>query len=319
MASPNTNYTDIIATTLEFRGPDIADNVSTNNALWAWLKANDGIKVTGGGHKIIEPLAFASNTNGGWYSGYDQLPVGAQEEFSAAEFAWKQLAVPVVISGLEAEVQNTGKEAVFDLLEERIKNAERTMANLVSVSLFSDGTGSGGKEIDGLGALCDPTPTVGVYGAINRASFSFWQNKFTDTGAAPSKDTIQGIFNTMYYSLIRGNDKTDLIVVDNDVMAAYEASLQANQRFTDPTKAKLGFDTLKYKSADVVLDGNATNVTAYFLNTKYLRVRVAKNRNFKPLKTRYAFNQDAEAVILAAALNLTCSNAGLQGRILFDA
>lgn len=322
MASANTSYTDLITTTLEFRADSIADNVSTNNALWAWLKANGGIKVTAGGHKILEPLAFASNTNGGWYSGYDQLPVAAQEEFSAAEFNWKQIAVPVVASGLETEVQNVGKEAVFDLLEERIKNAERTMANLVSVGLFGDGTGSAGKTIDGLAAMCDPTPTVGTYGNINRANFSFWQNKFDDTATAIASDTwahMMTHWNGMWYSLVRAGDKPDLVIVDADVMGLYESGLQANQRFTDGTKAKLGFESLKYKSADVVLDSNCTDVTAYFLNTDYVRVRVAKNRNFKPLKSRQAFNQDAEVVILAAALNLTCSNASLQGRIAHDA
>src|SRR5512146_3345318 len=98
MASANTSYTDLITTTLEFRADEIVDNVSTNNALWAWLKANGGIKITAGGHKILEPLAFASNSNGGRYASSDQLPVGPQEEFSAAEFNWKQIAVPVVAS-----------------------------------------------------------------------------------------------------------------------------------------------------------------------------------------------------------------------------
>ena len=70
----------------------------------------------------------------------------------------------VVASGLETEVQNTGEAAVFDLLEERIKNAERTMANLVATGLFSDGTGSGGKQLTGLLAMCDSTPLTTVYG-----------------------------------------------------------------------------------------------------------------------------------------------------------
>ena len=65
------------------------------------------------------------------------------------------------------------------------------------------------------------------------------------------------------------------------------------------------------------MDGNCTDKTAYFLNTDYLHVRVAANRNFKALPARQAFNQDAEVVFLAAALNLTCSNAALQGRLEF--
>lgn len=320
MASPNTSYTDLITTTLEFRAPQIVDNVTNNNAALAWIKSNGGISVTGGGQKLLEPLAYAGNTNGGWYQGYDQLPVAPQEEFTAAEYAWKQIAVPVVASGLELEVQNTGEAAVFDLLKQRIKNAERTVDNIISTGIFSDGTGSAGKQLTGLLAMVSATPTTGTYGGINRATATnaFWRNKFTDTGAVPTASTIQGIYNTMWYSLVRGSDKPDLILVDADVMGAYEASLQANQRFTDGKAAKLGFDSLKYKSADVVLDGNCTDVTSFFLNTKYVHLRVAKNRNFKPLSKRYAFNQDAEVVILAAALNFTCSNAILQGRIVMD-
>lgn len=320
MASPNSNYTDLITTTLEFMGPEIVDGVTNNNAGTAWMKAHDGYKVIDGGEKISEPLAFAANANGGWYSGYDPLPVGPQEEFTAAEFAWKQLAVPIVASGLETDVQNTGKAARFDLLEERIKNARRTAANIVATGFFSDGTGTGGKQLTGLLAMCSATPTTGIYGGINRATATnaFWRNKFTDTGAAPTASTIQGIFNTMYYSLVRGSDKPNLVLVDADVMGAYEASLQTNQRFTDSKMAELGFENLKYKSAAVVMDGNCTDVTAYFLNTEYMRIRVAKNRNFKALPKREAYNQDAQVVFLAAALNLTCSNAGLLGRIQFD-
>ncbi len=317
MASPNSNYTDLITTTLEFMGDEIADGVSANNAATAWMKANDGWGTIEGGEKIAEPLAFAANSNGGWYSGYDPLPVGPQEEFTAAEFPWKQIAVPIVASGLETEVQNVGKARRFNLLKERIKNARRTMANIVSTGLFSDGTGSGGKQLTGLLAAISATPTTGIYGGINRATATnaFWRNKFTDTGAVPTVSTIQGIMNTMWYSLVRGSDRPGLIVHDATVAGAFEASLQANQRFTDPKMAELGFENLKYKSAVAVMDGNCTTATQFFLNLDFLRVRIAENRNFKALDKREAWNQDAQVVFLAAALNLTCSNAILQGRL----
>src|SRR3990172_4133276 len=197
MASPNSNYTDLITTTLEWMGDSFADAVTGNNAGTAWLKSNDGYKVMEGGEKITEPLAYAENGNGGWYSGYDQLPVGPQQEFTAAEYAWKQIAVPVVASGLETEVQNVGKAQRFDLLEERIKNARRTMANIVATGFYSDGTGTGGKQLTGLLAMLSATPTTGTYGGIDRAvaANAFWRNKFTDTGATPSDTTIQGIMN----------------------------------------------------------------------------------------------------------------------------
>lgn len=45
--------------------------------------------------------------------------------FSAAEYPIRQAAVAVSISGLE-ELQNSGEEAIIDLLESRVMNAEDT-------------------------------------------------------------------------------------------------------------------------------------------------------------------------------------------------
>jgi hypothetical protein len=100
--------------------------------------------------------------------------------------------------------------------------------------------------------------------------------------------------------------------------------LQAQQRFAGADTASLGFPTIKYMDADVVLDGGIggfcpTN-TAFFLNTKYLHYRPHSQRNMVPLapNKRYAINQDAEVQILAWAGNLTCSGRQFQGRLDFN-
>jgi hypothetical protein len=100
MAFP-TSVTDIIATTIESRSRKIADNVTKNNALLARLQERGNIKTISGGSTIFEEISFAENGNASWYSGYDLLPVAAQDVISAAQFTMKQIAVPVVISGLE--------------------------------------------------------------------------------------------------------------------------------------------------------------------------------------------------------------------------
>ena len=263
------NISDIIATTIESRTKTIADNVTKNNALLAKMSMGGRIKTVSGGHKIYQELSFAENGNAGWYSGYDLLPVAAQDVISAAEFEFKQAACPVVISGLEM-LQNSGKEQMIDLLEGRIGVAESTMANLCSEGLYSDGTGSGGKEITGLDAMISTTPTTGVYGGIDRATWTFWRNKYT--AVAITSANVQVQMNTMWASLVRGQERPDLIIVDNTFWGDYVASLQAQQRFMGTETGKLGFPTLKYMDADVVLDGGiggfATTDTAYFLNSK---------------------------------------------------
>lgn len=317
MAFPN--ISDILATTIEYRSRRIADNVTKNNAILSKLKSGDRIKTFSGGHKIIEEISFAENGNGGWYSGYDVLPIAAQDVISAAEFDIKQYAVPVVISGLE-QLQNAGREKMIDLMESRLAVAEATMANSLSDGLYSDGTGAGGKEITGLDVAVSVAPSTGTYGGINRATWPFWRNQVIDTSGLTSS-TIQAQMNLLWAKCVRGSDRPDLIMADSTMWQLYIASLQALQRFSSPEVGNLGFPSLKFMDCDVVLDGGIGGFcppgTMFFLNTRYLKYRPHSARNMVPLSPnrRYATNQDAEVQILAWAGNLTSCGPQFQGRL----
>ena len=315
MAFPNVS--DIIATTIESRTKKIADNVTKNNALLMRLSQRGKMRTFSGGRLIYEELSFAENGNAGWYSGYDLLPVAAQDVLSAAQYDIKQAACPVVVSGLEL-LQNAGPEQMIDLLAARIDVAESTMKNLVAGGIYADGTGSGGKEITGLNAAVPFDPTTGIYGGIDRGTWTFWRSKLRNVA---NTSTIQADLNALWAQLVRGADRPDLIPMDNVVWSAYVASLQALQRFTQAETGKLGFPTLKYMDADCVLDGGIGGFcpagTAFMLNTDYIRFRPHSARNFVPLSPnkRYSINQDAEVQILAWAGNLTTSGAQFQGRL----
>lgn len=326
MAFANPTVSDIVATTIQSRSKTIADNVTKNNAILSRLNAGGKVRPISGGNVIFEELSFAENPNGGFYSGYDLLPVAAADVISAAEYQIKQYAVPVVISGLE-QLQNSGKEALIDLMEGRIQVAESTMANQLSTSIYGDGTASGGKSVTGLGAAVPTNPATGTYGGIDRATWAFWRSQAFDAkvnGGATGGFTasnIQGFMNALWAKLVRGSDRPDLIVMDNGLWSTFMASLQPQQRFMDPKSASLGFPTIKFMDADVVLDGGIggacpTN-TAFFLDTKYISWRPHKDRNMVPLSPdrRYSINQDAEVQILAWAGNLTSSGAQFQGRL----
>ena len=323
MAFANANVSDIIATTIQNRSKTVADNVTKNNALLDRLNSRGNVKTVSGGNTILQELSFAANGNAGFYSGYETLPIAAQDVISAAEYNWKQAACPVTISGLE-ELMNSGPERMIDLLEARINVAESSMANLIAISLYSDGSGSGGKEIDGLLKQVATTPT-NVVGGIDRNTWTFWQNKVfkatTTGGAATTSANIITYFNALWASLVRGSDRPDLIMVDNAYWAYYTGALQLQQRFTSAEKAGAGFMALKYMDADVILDGGIgggmPTKTAYFLNTKYIFYRPHRDRNMVSLSPnkRYSVNQDAEVQILAWAGNLTASGLQFQGKM----
>lgn len=323
MAFANANISDIIGTTIQNRSGVIADNVTKNNALLARLNQRGNSKKFSGGNVIMQELSFAENGNAGYYSGYETLPVAAQDVISAAQYDIKQAACPVTVSGLE-QLQNAGKEQIIDLLEGRIAVAESTMSNLIASGVYGDGTGYGGREITGLKVQVATTPTSAV-GGIDRTAFPFWKNQVfratTDGGAATTAANIQLYFNSLWAKLVRGQDRPDLIVVDNAYWGMYMASLQAIQRFTSADDAKLGFVSVKFMDADVVLDGGIggfmSSKEAYFINTKYMFYRPHSQRNMVPLSPskRYSVNQDAEVQILAWAGNLTSSGLQYQGKM----
>jgi hypothetical protein len=323
MSFANSNYTDILATTIESRSKEIGDNVSKNNAVLAQLKLKGRQRTFAGGHKIIEPISQAANGNGGFYSGYDILPTAAQDVITAAEFAIKQYAVNVTMSGLE-KIQNGGKEGILDLLAARLQVAESTMANDLAQGIYSDGTGSGGKTITGLDAAVPQANTTGTYGGIDRASSTFWRSQLYDPSSTPTATTVQGYMNTLWASCQRGSDRPDLILAGSTIWATYLASLQALQRFTSAETGKLGFPSVKFMDADVVLDGGiggfATATDMYFLNTNYIFWRPHADTNMVALgpKERVAVNQDAVVQTLGFAGNLTSSGPQFCGRAKFD-
>jgi hypothetical protein len=306
---------------LEARSKEIADNATKNNALLAHLSKKGKIRPFTGGRVIWEELMYGDNVNGGSYSGYDLLPVGASDNVSAAEFAIKQYAVAVSMSGLE-QIQNAGEAQTVDLLEARIQNAEATMANLISLGLYSDGTANGSKGITGLDAAVPVDPTTGTYGGINRATAGneFWRSKLKDTQSTASN--IQALLNELWANCVRGANRPKLGMMGTACWTDYMASLQVNQRFTGSESASAGFPSIKFMDCDIVLDGAiggyADTDDVYLLNTDYLHFRPAKSRNMRALKARSSVNQDAEVTLLVWAGNLTCSGAQFQGRGTFD-
>lgn len=316
MASPN--LSEIITTTLRNRSGELADNVSKGNALLMRLKEKGSWKPASG-RTIVQEMEYQENSTFMYYSGGEQLNIAASDVLTAAEFDWKQAACAVIATGLEVEVQNVGKEAILELLEARIKNAQKTMRNNITNGMYSDGTGTGGKQLGGLQLLVADAPTTGTVGGINRANYSFWRNQVydatTDGGAATTSSNIQTYWNAMYLECTRGTDKPDLILADSNYYKLFWGSLQAIQRITDSKMADAGFQTIKFSGADVVYEDNTGMPTnhAYFLNTDYIFLRYAPKRLFKPLDKVQSINQDAMVQLITFAGNMTTSNAGLQG------
>jgi hypothetical protein len=318
MATPNSTFTEMVTTTLRSHPSEVADNVSKHNALYRRLKLGGKIKKLSGGYEIVRPLDYAENGTYQRYSGYDALNIGASEVVSAAKFDWVQSAIHVTASGRELRL-NSGKEQLIDLAATRTKNALRTAANNMSLDMYSSGSLT--NQMGGLGAIIT-TDGTGTVGGISTTGNTWWKNQFQELSGANTYAGIKDDMITLWINCKRGGDKPDLIVLTNDLYAAYWRNLTALQRYNDNlSEANAGFNALKFESADVIHDLESTNFAStgeigYFLNTNYLELVVHRDANWTTLDEKMSVNQDAVVIPIIWQGQMTVSNRALQGRLL---
>lgn len=321
MASPN--ISEITSSTLRNRSKDIANAALNSTVLFAKIKEYGMYKRISGGEDIMRPILYSENGTAQRYSDLDVLDTTRGDVLTSSHWPWRQYAVAVVASGLETEIQNTGKEQVLDLLEVRIKNAEESLIDLMVTDAYGDASTT--NSINGLGNLIPDDPTASVTcGNINQATYTWWApyhyHGFADGGVAVSATNIMSYFNTVYLNTTRGAERPRLIVCDNTYYGYYWQAAQAIQRLADGPSAKMGFRSLAYTGGDaeVVFDGgvggHCTAAHAYFINPKTLELCYAAKRNFVPLSPdRYSINQDAVVKLIAWAGNFVALNRRLNG------
>jgi len=319
MTSPNSVFTELVTTTFRKHRKDIKDNVSKNNALLRRLMEKGNTRHEDGGLSIVEPLDYASNSTYQRYSGYDTLNIGASDVISAAEFQWRQIAINVTASGQELRI-NKGESRIINLVKSRTKNAMRTFKNNFSTDIYSDGTLA--NQVNGLQALVADAGT-GTVGGIDSSVWTFWKNKVQSAAApiqgggaiVPGPTTMESLMLGLWLALVRGDDKPDLWLMDNNYFMFYEQSQTSIKRYTSTDEPSGGFVSLKYKNADVIFDGGSGIPTdhGYALNSDYLYLVAHSDADMTVMDEMKPVNQDAAVIPVLWMGNLVVSNRAQQG------
>src|SRR6187402_3157692 len=313
MAEPTVNQ--LVATTIQNYHKQFADNVSNSNAVTALLREGNRVRVVEGGRSIACPLTYAEETFA-WYVGTELLSRATKETISEAHYDPANAVASVTLSGPDL-AKNRSRERILNLLEGKLDNAEATMKNNITKAVYGDGTVA--KSFAGLKAMVTDAGT-GIVGGIDSTTWPFWKNQFQPIVRATGLQfpALKAGMNALWLKLTRGTEKPDLVLTDGEIYATYESGLQENQRYADANLGRLGFETLKYKTAALVYDSAATGlVGGYMLNTKYLKFEIYSGRNFETLDLPdQSVDMDAVTKHIAFMGALTLSNRAMQGRIL---
>lgn len=301
----------LLSTTLKKYRKTLVDNIHGSNAVFYQLKKGEGMREEDGGERIVEPLMYGKNTTAKSYDGYEDLDTTPQSGIDSAEFNWKQYSVSISISGKE-ERQNAGTSRILNLLESKTQQAEMSLTQVLSEGLFSDGTGNGGKNLTGFGAMITAS---GTYGGINSANHTWWKANVEANSEALGLVDMRNAYNS---ASIGGKDAPTLIVTSQTLFESYEALFTnvaisgGGSHFSTPSAGKKqmadgGFQTLEFKGVPIVWDEQCAAGTMYFVNTKHMKLVMHKDANFKTTDFIKPENQDARVAQILVMGNLTCN------------
>lgn len=317
------DWNQVTAGTRNFHIPAVRDNYFVGDPLNMRLKSR--VKKRQLGRVIVASLRYRPEGGGGeFYSGTDQHNTEIRNSITAATFSPKNCIVPIAIDESEELDANT-PDSVWDLIEEKMENAQETMTDLVNTNYFNDG--SNAKAIGGLRHALPLSSGANTFivantyggipcgGAATSADANGWWQSNVDTNggshyttgdAGASGSFMQSAYNPVAKMLanigIRSGKKPSLIVSNYGAWTDYHNSIAKNERYDRPQQntelAKAGFENLMYRTMPWVTDSRAprgavaANVeNVYLIDEQALTIYWDPRRDFFFEPWRKPYNQ----------------------------
>lgn len=296
---------DLYVTTFDARINQIYDGFFNTNAVFERLYQRDRVDPGTvvrfeGGNEIQVPILYNAPTATS-YSGGDTADTTETEVSTLAVFNWKQAWAPINISGLKLAQNAGGSETrFFDLVEIRAEAAFNALADKMGTMLFSDGTGNGSKDWDGLKNGINISSNYATYGGITRSSTSgdpgnAINGQVDATGGVMSKALLQKTFGNCTFNRAMPDTICMLQAQFNELWERVEA---ADRNAPGPLR-EVGFQTIRFNGAECVVDSHVPSGTVWLLNTQYIKMYFLNGHDFVRRSTRDlngegfpVFNQD---------------------------
>lgn len=305
MALPTDGRTinNILATTLDAKLPELIDNFFNTNPFVQRLlqRYDNGQSVIryDGGAEIRSAIVYNGLPAYSYGKG-STFGTGFQEFMTDLQFQWKRMAAEINVDHMDIR-KNMGNAAqIINFGEALAKNAVMSLKNEMGNELFSDGTGNAGLNWDGLLNGVDDGTTYATYGGITRNS------TVGDPGNAikANKNAVGGAFsfpmvNTSYGNVRFDDAKTDLILTTQVIWNKFWERSQPQDRNAPGPLREVGFDTIRFNGAEVVVDSHCPSGSIFGLNTEFIQLWLMTGMDFVRRGADFGdngfpvFNQDA--------------------------
>ena len=294
---------EISSLTHKYLIPKLVDNIFASNAAFQRAKKKGWYETIDGGEKVTQPLAYATTSAAGRYTGSATLDTDDTQQITEAEWNWKQYYASINIVRLD-EIKNSGKAAIINRVKAKVQLAEKTLKDLLGTDIFGDGTTT--NSFEGFKLMCAAT---GTHGSLAKATYSWWQANVDSTTTALTPVALNALFGDCTVDA----DRPTVVFLTKDEFDDLWAAIQPQQRFADEETLKAGFKNLIFNGVPVIVDSHVDSGYLYTINENYIQLIAHKDENFRFTGFRQPTNQNVKVAQILWAGAMTGSNNRMQG------
>jgi hypothetical protein len=289
------------------------DQIYNARPFWWWMNSNGRRQEQTGGRFIGVQLNYATNATVRSIGRFDTINAQPIDPLTTAVYNWKYIA-GAVQRGFIDDQQNSGEYEIIDRVQNALDNLILSMQQeMGGTQLFGDGSGNGGKDLEGLAKHISVTPAASTtVGGIDPSTNTWWQNKqLTATGAMDIY--LLADLRRLVRVVSDGVDYPDLLLTTADIFEGYEAEVLEFYRTENRRATDVGFQNFSFKGITMFWDAQVVAGRVYAINTKYLVLKYDPRVNFAMTEWKTLPNGlDREAQIVFAG-NLCSTQRRRQG------
>ncbi len=287
----------LTALTHRYIQPKLHDNIFDSNPTLKKIMDSGSYESISGGTTIDVPLNYATTSSSGWYQGAQTLSTADNDMITAARYQWCSLYANITITR-EDELKNSGDAAAVKLLKSKAQIAEKTMKDNLGTGIFSDGTNS--LSIVGLRDIVGVAETIG---GISQSENSWWQGQVDSSTTTLSLSALNLIFEDCAVD----NERPSFVVTTRAIYGYYYDLLTPQQRFTDGSMAKGGFESLMFNGVALFSDSHCPSGHVFMPNLNALKLYYHPEQNMITTEFQKPINQEVKVarVLWMGALGST--------------
>lgn len=289
----------------------VTDNIFTATPFWYEMYKGENLEREDGGRFIEEPLMYDKNGTVTWLGKGGTISIADSDPMTVSQWNWRNLAGSVVRMWAD-DMANSGVAKKIDLMNAKIENLRLSLIDDLETRLF---TAQSGAYMSGLPDIIDhhaPASQDTSPGGISKATYSWWRNQYA---AATGSFAVYGIsdMRTMYNNCSIGNDHPGILLTTQAVFEFYEGEAEDIHTLQNTKAAEMGFETFKYKGANMYYSPQCPTGYMYFLNPKYLKLKIDSKADFDMTEWKTIPNQLDRVAQVVTRLELVCRNCRMQG------